>query len=285
MGGAPGATVPWNRGAADTLAEGENCYARIESSSRESTSMNTPDVPGPSEDRPPRDSTRSLASPARRRFTRGGMAATALLGSLPSMPVLGQSAPYDCTLSGMVSGNQSFRRTRSSSGNCTNVGLGKSPADWAADDAWTPYIRGALPTGNGSNVCNYSTTLVQGTLFKDALLANVFFQGPVKVGNAWVCTITYQPSGTGPVGSSPATLLQVLMQDGKSDDMSLGALFGATLLNCTQAGFPLSPAQVRDMYAQVRTTDKYMTDTAAGKLEMTRAQVVAYLQNLYNAAS
>jgi hypothetical protein len=247
--------------------------------------MNTPDVPGPSEDQSSVNSHGRLASPSRRRFARGGFAATALLGSLHSMPVLGQTAPYDCTLSGMVSGNQSFRGTRSTSGKCINVGIGLSPAQWMSEMSWVPYVKGALPTVNGSNACYYSSPDLQGTLFKDAMGVDVFFAGTVGADTSAVCAITYSAGGTVPRGATPATLLQVLSQYGKSDDLTMGAIFGATLLNCTRAGFPLSPAQVKDMYQQVRTTGMFKTTTAAGDLAMDKLQVLAYLQNLYNTAA
>ena len=60
----------------------------------------------------------------RRRLTRGGLAAPVVLGTLLSRPVLG-AAPYNCTISGQLSGNVSSHGTPI---NCKTLGL--SPGFW-----------------------------------------------------------------------------------------------------------------------------------------------------------
>lgn len=73
----------------------------------------------------------SVANDARRRFTRTGLGAGAVIATLASQPVLG-AVPYACTISGHASGNVS---SHGQPANCAI--LGKSHGYWKKNtDAW-----------------------------------------------------------------------------------------------------------------------------------------------------
>ena len=76
----------------------------------------------------------------RRRLTKGGLAAPIVLGTLLSRPVLG-AAPYNCTISGQLSGNTSSHGAPVECGT-----LGASPGYWRQDQKEWP---GGLIYGSG----------------------------------------------------------------------------------------------------------------------------------------
>src|SRR4030042_3398763 len=65
----------------------------------------------------------------RRRLTKGGLVAPVVIGTLLSRPVLG-AAPYNCTISGQLSGNVSTHQQ----GVCSSLGL--SPQRWFGTWPW-----------------------------------------------------------------------------------------------------------------------------------------------------
>ncbi len=75
---------------------------------------------------------------ARRRFTKTGLGAGAVIATLASQPVLG-AVPYNCTISGHASGNVS---THGPDGNCQ---IGLSPGYWKNHTTWpAPFATGKL---------------------------------------------------------------------------------------------------------------------------------------------
>lgn len=95
--------------------------------------MNTPIEPKDQDSLPQIDE-------QRRRLSKGGLAAPIVLGTLLSRPVLG-AAPYNCTISGQLSGNTS---SHGKPVPCNT--LGKSPGYWgnqAEVKPWTPFNRDA----------------------------------------------------------------------------------------------------------------------------------------------
>lgn len=221
---------------------------------------------------------------ARRRFTRGGFTATALLGSLPSTPVLGQNVFYNCTLSGRLSGNVSYRVR----GDCST--LGSSPTFWRGAVGWPGgYSKGTLPNGTGSNICTYVSNKggVQGTLFKDpvAVGTDALFAYPLNATGGWQCPTTID---TLAAGKGPATMLQALYLDnGGTDALNFCAVIVATLLNIKQnpSTHVLSVPQVQDMFKQVYAngsfSGNYIYDSGFGTLTMTRVELIGYLRELY----
>jgi len=80
----------------------------------------------------------------RRRLSKGGLVAPIVLGTLLSRPVLG-AAPYNCTMSGQMSGNTS---SHGDPVDCSTLGL--SPGYYKNHDAWpAPYVYG----GPAANQC------------------------------------------------------------------------------------------------------------------------------------
>lgn len=220
---------------------------------------------------------------SRRRFARGGFTATALLGSLPSTPVLGQNVFYNCTLSGQLSGNVSYRVR----GDCST--LGYSPSYWRTATSWPGYTKGTLPNGEGSNICTYVANKdgFQGTLFKDSTAVGIdaLFAYPIQVTGGWQCPTTIDSSANHKVS---ATMLQALYLDnGGTDALNLCAAIVATLLNIKQnpTTHVLSVAQVQDMFMQVYSSGSfsgmYVYDTGFGTVKMDRAQLIGYLRTLY----
>jgi hypothetical protein len=75
---------------------------------------------------------------ARRRFTKTGLGAGAVIATLASQPVLG-AVPYNCTISGHASGNVS---THGPDGNCQ---IGLSPGYWKNHTPWpAPFATNQL---------------------------------------------------------------------------------------------------------------------------------------------
>lgn len=102
----------------------------------------------------------------RRRLTKAGLAAPAVLGTLATRQVLGADA-YNCTPSGQISGNMS----RPGAAVCSEEGL--SPAEWADTPKWpSPYVSGKPADGQ----CPVTETL--GTRFHPTF-ADIFRCVPI----------------------------------------------------------------------------------------------------------
>ena len=234
----------------------------------------------------------------RRRLTRGGLAAPVVLGTLLSRPVLG-AAPYNCTISGQMSGNVSSHGAPVA---CNTLGL--SPGYWRQDqhfDDWTfsNYFPGSGMISNNfkpiaSPTLDGSKQDTEGTLFTAAGFVNVF-----KVVNTTPTTTTNNGNGNGngngnneaqatyelradSAASGNATLLQVVAAEGNEGDLvSLGRAAVASLLNAHKFApdYPLRADQVVAMFNAVAG--------AGGTYEFNdttfwnRAQVKAYFESLY----
>jgi len=209
----------------------------------------------------------------RRRLTKGGLAAPIVLGTLLSRPVLG-AAPYNCTISGQMSGNTS---SHGDPVDCSTLGL--SPGYWKNHESWPdPYVYGAPPAGQCPVDASSTGTATPGTRFNQAAALGSIFQdvfrcvaiteektvetvtdecdppdnkytggpkaGQCKQFKTIETTTTEQtgcevvgPSGTGFSTGVPATLLQVLQTGGGLNDTDIAALGRAavaSLLNAAQ---------------------------------------------------
>lgn len=209
----------------------------------------------------------------RRRLARGGVAGTVLLGSLISRPVLGNGSgpPYDCTISGQLSGNMS---PRTGDGIACNS-LGKSPAQWIAS-VWpggvTGVTKGSLPT---ATVSPFPHPIPDSGTYFNAFLG-------------LATSFTYNTTGSVVYNSTavtrPATLLQVLQSPIANAQFNFGREAIAALLNAIHgnvgpAAYPLTPAEVVAMYNAVRrnSTDLFVVNAS---ISWNRRQVDTYFRSL-----
>lgn len=192
--------------------------------------------------------------PVRRRLARGGLAGTVVLSSLISRPVLGNfnnpNAPYDCTISGQLSGNMSPR----ADDGVVCSSLGKSPAEWSALANWPIDKTTALFNGNQGLANSFS----------------VDTNGIVSFNTSTMATA--------------AKLSQILESTDQSIEFRFGRETIAALLNAIQGGFhpdfgyPLTPAQVVTMYNAV--FNGVGTFPANASINWNRTDVAAYFQKL-----
>lgn len=213
----------------------------------------------------------------RRRFTRAGMAAPVVLGSLISKPVLatGTNPPYNCTMSGQMSGNMS---THPGTVDCKT--LGRSPGYWK-NHAWpSGFVAGDLP----NSLCSF-TGVVKGTFFNgftlgSSVLGNAFKRASI---NSACQVIDARESNYSTVGNSKATMMQVLNTGGGLNDTSLKALGRATvasLLNSVAFAptYPLTSAQVIAMFNAVFMGGNYQVNATT---QWNADQVKTYFESLY----
>jgi len=212
---------------------------------------------------------------ARRRFTRAGLSAPIVLGTLASKPVLGQSGPpYNCTISGQVSGNVS------SAGNSDCSQLGFTPDHWKQAPTWPSGLtRGVTP----NQQCNF-TGQNAGTRFSPMFL-EAFRYVSTGTGQTQACTVyAYDEPGysttTGP-SAGVATMLQVLYLPVTSafNGRRLGRAAVASLLNAysNTLTYPLSPTQVVNIFNQVRSQGSYQVNSTTN---WDRERVIQYLESL-----
>jgi hypothetical protein len=190
--------------------------------------------------------------PLRRRLARGGLAGAVVLSSLISRPVLGNSnnpnAPYDCTISGHLSGNMS---PRAGDGvQCSS--LGKSPAEWRDRPTW-PVDKDTVEFNN----------------YRGLLPSFIVDTNGV---------VQFNTIGT------PAKLSQILASTADSMEFRFGRETIAALLNAIQRGFhpdfdyPLTPEQVVIMYNAV--FNGVGTFQVNASIHWNRTDVAAYFQKL-----
>lgn len=269
--------------------------------------MNTPIESNTENTRPPVDK-------KRRRLTQGGLAAPIVLGTLLSRPVLG-AAPYNCTISGQMSGNVS------SHGDPLPCGrLGFSPGYWKNHEAWpAPYVYGAPAAGQCPVDASSSGATTPGTRFNQAAaLGSTFLDvfhcvaitesrttttttnGQCLKWKNGVCTTYEQVTGattsTAQTGSEvvspsdsrfssgvPATLLQVLQTGGGLNDTEIAALGRAAVASLLNAAtfapdYPLTCKQVIDMFNAVCNGGVYPINDS---VSWTADQVKTYYESLY----
>jgi hypothetical protein len=217
----------------------------------------------------------NLPDLGRRRFTRGGAAATVVLGSLASQPVLGQNFKH-CTPSGRWSGNMSYGGTL---GECGN--LGEDPNYWRDGGNWIVYNRGTLPTGTGQNICSGGS----GDTFNAVFGGSYFFAARETGGGASRCVTRY--ATVQPAGGRAATLLEVLrmVPSGVNQETEeLGREAVAALLNVEAfAGYPLTKLRVIDMFKAVHLPGGTYApaDPILAKDPWPRSWVLRYLRSLH----
>jgi hypothetical protein len=209
---------------------------------------------------------------SRRRFTRAGLSASVVLGSLASKPVLG-AAPYHCTVSGQTSGNMSPRP-----GDSDPCATGNSLSFWKNAGTWPGpnFIKGTLPNAQ----CNFPSgqNLSQGTGFNGFTAGNVkLVKSFFKKSENGVCTVKFDQSG---LYTSKATMLQVLASTDTDAVFELGRTIVVSLLNSEQfkPNYAVTATTVIAMFNATVGGGKYKVNAT---VEWNRAQVTEYLQSLY----
>jgi hypothetical protein len=207
---------------------------------------------------------------SRRRFTRAGLSASVVLGSLASKPVLG-AAPYHCTVSGQISGNMSPRP-----GSAQTCVTGQSRSTWLTTMVWpSPIKRGSLPDVTCAFAASDEATRFNGFAASGNSLTPTFYN---KVVNS-ACMVQLDDTT---VPSS--TMLQVLNTDpGTQSDprFNLARAVVVSLLNSYESApnYPVTAATIVAMFnATVNGVGKYQVNAT---VQWDRAQVTGYLQSLY----
>jgi len=227
----------------------------------------------------------------RRRLTKGALATTVVLGTLVSRPVLG-AAPYNCTISGQLSGNTS---SHGKPVGCST--LGRSPGYWRQEhkDWPAPLIQGegmidgsfkpiAVPTGNEAEEGTRFTSAGFADALKVIETTTTKMVTTRKGRSKKTETITETRYDLRADTTSPgaATLLQVVAAEGNDGDLvSLGRAAVATLLNAYKFApdFPLRPDQVVAMFNAVTASGG--TYQVNASTFWNRAQVKVYFESLY----
>lgn len=206
----------------------------------------------------------------RRKLTKAGLAAPAVLGILASRPVLAE-APWNCTVSGQISGNIS----RPGQVPCSSVGLGRSAYE-NIPTAWSPCAEFFKTSGNQNN-CNQQVN--QARDFGDAPgTAGVKFSAAFRM-----------PKNQNQ--TRPATVWEVFHNsNGLSVDTAsyphativLGQEILLALLNYNRDpnGFPINRQDIVAMFNQVAATNAYNTGVLGNKV-WSGATVLWYLQSLH----
>lgn len=217
---------------------------------------------------------------SRRRFTRAGAASGAVLGTLVSKPVLATTLtkpPYQCTISGQLSGNLSHPKDGT---DCHS--LGRSPGYWKMHTSWPGGTSaGTLPNGS----CSFSGGTV-GTLFNGYTINGKTLADAFRYKSAsGACTVydVKEAAYATCSSSKKATMLQVLNTGGGLNESSLKALGRstvATILNSLQspASYPLTPEKAIAMFNAVYNGGTYAVNATTN---WNADQVLAYFKSCY----
>lgn len=214
-------------------------------------------------------------SASRRQFAKAGAAAPVVLGSLLSKPALA-TQPYNCTISGQMSGNTSPRP-----GKVDCKTLGKSPGYWKNASLWpSGTLKGNFPDGSGSFGGSKGTDF-GGFTAGIATLADAF---RYKV-EASGCNTYGMRDPAFSTCAYKTSFLQVLNTPGGLNDTmicALGRATVATILNALSVGpdYPVSVAQAITMFNAVCPLGgKYQVNST---VYWGDAEVMAYFQSLYS---
>ena len=202
-----------------------------------------------------------LPDSTRRRISQAGLVAPVVLATLTSKSALG-AAPYNCTISGKLSGNLSTH------GGLATCAIGRSPGYWKHPDKhpwlnWTPNQK------------------FHGSSAGGLTLPNTFYWAESNNKKIWVAP--------GTPAANKATLLQVLdasFVNGGSGNSAqpyaaLARAVIASVLNSFVHGtaYAISGSQAISMYISVYNTGSY--EVKPGVL-WTAGCCTYYLESLYN---
>lgn len=189
----------------------------------------------------------------RRRLAKGALALPVVLATLASKPVLG-AAPYNCTISGALSGNTS---THGQEVPCSSLGL--SPGYWKNHE--------------------HDWGIIDPNAAFKTVFANAYWWISQNANAVELCPAQYQNCAPDP------TLMQVLKSTaGMRPNLNYPALARAAVASLLNAykfapDYPLTPSQVVAMFNAVYLGGSYQinptTSWGAG-------QVMIYFESLYN---
>ncbi len=216
------------------------------------------------------------SDPGRRRFTRGGLAAPVVLGTLASKPILGRAGGLQCTISGNNSINPSVR---GGAVQCNASGVG--PASWLSNMSWpAPLTRGQL-TNNNPDIQAASGTVFDGWILQgtsSSYTTSAIFSQTSVTTSSTTLNNAFKVNN----GNAKATMLQVLMPKAVSTAAAtnpLGIAVVTSLLNAfSRSNYPVSASQIIAMFNAVSGGGTYMV---GGITPWNQARVIQYLQSLY----
>lgn len=215
---------------------------------------------------------------SRRRFTRAGAASGAVLGTLVSKPVLATTLtkpPYQCTISGQLSGNLSHP---TEAVDCHT--LGRSPGYWKTHLSWPGGLKaGGLPNSSCTFASGQTGTYFNGLAINGKTLADAFRSKTIS----GACEVVDARMAAYSTATKKATLLQVLNAPGGLNDTQLEALGRstvATILNSLAypAWYPLTPEKAIEMFNAVYMGGTYKVNATTS---WNADQVLAYFQSCY----
>jgi hypothetical protein len=242
---------------------------------------------------------------ARRRFTRAGLSVPVVLGTLASKPVLGQSGPpYNCTVSGQVSGNLSHPGDAVCSEQGSNATYWSSTSAWpdamapkgdvpSIDESVSEYSvknngkgkgKGKAKTDNKDSASTTTTAAAasyeKGTLFAgfgSALvfggLASAFFTRIDDGGQARLVD-----AGS---DSERASLYEVLALPASGEKFDLGRATVVSLCNYynNPSRYPVTAQTIIMMFNATYNGGMYPVNST---VSWSRTQVLSYLTSLYS---
>ena len=186
----------------------------------------------------------------RRRLSQASIVAPVVLATLTSKSALG-AVPYNCTVSGKLSGNTSTHRDPV---NCNTLGV--SPGCWKS-----PNVTGV--GGGPQSTCRWPNPYLPSTPFKTAFTAY-------------------------PAGFNTKTLLEGLQTGGNAGgNVALARAAIASLLNSLKFApdFPLTPAQVQALFNATCNGGSISLSNVfpgiAGSVSWTGSDVKTYFESLY----
>lgn len=182
----------------------------------------------------------------RRRLTKGGLAAPVVLATLASKNALA-AAPYNCTVSGKLSGNTSSHGTPVA---CSSLGV--SPGCWKS-----PHVKGTAPS--------YSDTR---------------WPSPYNPKTPFTTAFSSYPSGF-----NTKTMLEALSTGG-GGNIALARAAIASLLNSLKFApdYPLTPTQVQQLFNATCNGGSIVLSTVfnvTGTEAWYMADVKSYFESLY----
>ncbi|KQW46529.1 MULTISPECIES: hypothetical protein [unclassified Roseateles] len=220
---------------------------------------------------------RGKINTSRRHFAKSGAAAPVVLGSLLSKPALALQ-PYNCTISGQMSGNTS---PRPGAVNCKAIG--RSPGYWKTNGTWpTGTLKGNSPTSgcsfSGSKGTNFNGFSSGGATLMDAFRYK-------SENSACNCYGLRDSPFANCASTNKASMLQVLNTPGGLNDTmiyALGRATVATILNSIAFApdYPVTTAQAIKMFNAVAPLNgKYQVNAT---VSWDANQVLTYFQSLYS---
>jgi hypothetical protein len=216
----------------------------------------------------------------RRQLIKSAVAAPVVLSSLASKPVLGAEMPYQCTVSGQVSGNLSRSADESV------CAIGDSRSTWLGLTSWAA---GNMTKGGPPNEkCNFTgPSTSRGTNFNGFsrsgtdVLIDAFFNNPIASGSDKSCSVmtTVAPGSPDPT-PDPVNMYQVLSSSNADPKFELGRTVVVSLLNAYKfgSGYPVNAWNIIKMF---NSTFNGGTYNVVGTVQWDREQVIHYLQLLY----